>query len=228
MSASSLCILNFHGIGTPHEGVDGDEAPYWVTRDRFRAILDLAKGHEAEGGRVMITFDDGNRSDLDLASPDLRARGMTGSFFVLTGRLDDPRYLSSEDINALQADGMTVGLHGRDHVNWRSLDDAGLATETIEARARLSEIAGRPIDTVGIPFGAYNRRVIGHLKRAGFREIYTADGGHTSDARRLRHRTSIRSDMTDGTINAILSGRDNPALKLKRGLKAWLKEYVVG
>lgn len=35
---------------------------------------------------------------------------------------------------------------------------------------------------MAIPFGAYNRRVISHLKRSGFAHIYTSDGGPLSSA----------------------------------------------
>ncbi|MEM7546724.1 MAG: polysaccharide deacetylase family protein [Pseudomonadota bacterium] len=223
----SLAILNFHGIGVPHDGVPADEVPYWVSADKFRTVLDQIKQFEAQGGQALITFDDGNRSDLEIASPELKLRNMTGHFFILTGRFGDPRYLSPVDLLRLQESGMAIGLHGRDHVDWRKLDTAGLAAETIDARHRLGEIVGQRIDTVGIPFGAYNRRVIEHLKQAGFQEIYTSDGGYASRRRVVRHRTSVRSDMSDSQIAGVLNGRESVVAKTRRGLKAWLKEHIV-
>ncbi len=226
MSSSLLCILNFHGIGKPHEGVSAGEAPYWVSRARFCRILDQIKAYEAQGGHVLITFDDGNRSDFEFACPELVARNLTASFFVLTGRCGDSQYLSAGDIRALHVKGMRIGLHGKDHIDWCTIDDASLATETIEARTELSEIVGQLVDTVAIPFGSYNGRVMRHLKHAGFREIYTSDGGSASNSKRVRHRTSIREDMSDSWIENTLSGKESPVRRLKRGLKGLLKEHV--
>lgn len=223
----TFCILNFHGIGIPHKSVDQGEAPYWVSVDRFHRILDQIETHRERGHQIKITFDDGNRSDMEIAVPELRKRGLIGHFFVLTGRCEDPRYLSAAEIRALADSEMLVGLHGRDHVDWRRIDDPTLEAETVTARATLSDMAGMPIDTVGIPFGGYDRRVMRQLKRTGFSEIYRSDGGLASDRTRLRHRTSIRAGMSDSFIESVLAGRESPMRRMKRALKTILKEHVV-
>jgi len=223
----AICILNFHGIGTLHDGVGPDEARYWVTRDRFLDTLDRAQAHSARGRPVRITFDDGNRSDLEIAAPVLRDRGLSGDFFVLTGRLGDPRYLSEQDIKTLQEMGMGIGLHGRDHIDWRKADDARLKAETITARDTLAQIVGQQVATVGVPFGAYNARVIKQLRHAGFRQIYTSDGGLASENRVLQHRTSVQGHMDADRIDGILAGREPLSRKINRALKTWLKSNVL-
>jgi peptidoglycan/xylan/chitin deacetylase (PgdA/CDA1 family) len=223
-----LCIINFHGIGTPHADVGPDEARYWVTQDRFEACLDQAVAYQSGGGQIEITFDDGNRSDLDIACPALVTRGLRGHFFVLTGRLDDPRYLSADDIRTLQAQDMAIGLHGKDHVDWRKATTAGLQIEIDQARDTLSAIVEQPIDTVGLPFGGYDKRVIRYLRRAGFRRIYTSDGGHTEADSQLRHRTSLQAHMGPAHIEAILKDDASAITKVKRALKSWLKANVIG
>lgn len=225
---SPLCILNFHGIGAPHADVDEDEARYWVTQTQFERCLDQAVAHKSAGGQIKITFDDGNRSDLEIACPALAARGLRGHFFILTGRLDDPRYLSPDDIRALETQNMQIGLHGMAHMDWRQADAAGLYLEVNAARDRLSELTRHPIDTVGLPFGGYNKRVIGHLKRAGFKRIYTSDGGHAGSGRLLQHRTSVQAHMGSAEIEAILKNDETLATKGKRALKSWLKANVIG
>lgn len=226
--SAQLCILNFHGIGTPHANVGADEARYWVTQARFERCLDQALTHQSAGRQIKITFDDGNRSDLDIACPALLARGLHGHFFILTGRLDDPRYLSSDDIRTLHAQNMEIGLHGRAHVDWRQMDEKGLHVEVNTARDQLSEITGHSIDTAGLPFGGYNKRVIRHLRQAGFKRIYTSDGGHTGSGGLLQHRTSVQGHMEASDIEAILKGNETLATTSKRALKSWLKANVIG
>ncbi|SMY09296.1 polysaccharide deacetylase family protein [Flavimaricola marinus] len=225
--SSPLCILNFHGIGTPHANVAEDEARYWVSRDQFLAMLDRIKLLSSRGTQIKITFDDGNLSDLEIACPALQDRNLVGHFFVLTGRLDDPAYLSAGQVRDLLAKGMEIGLHGQDHVDWRKADAPQLQTETITARDTLSRITGRPVETVAIPFGAYNARVIKHLKASGFKEIYTSDGGHAAQNQPLRHRTSVRSDMDVSRIDAIVADSAPARAKIKRTVKSWLKSNVI-
>ncbi|MEB8388442.1 polysaccharide deacetylase family protein [Rhodobacteraceae bacterium KMM 6894] len=204
------------------------EARYWISRDQYCDALDRAYTQIQKGRQIGITFDDGNRSDLEIAAPELVARGMTGQFFILTGRLDDPQYLSPADIQTLQGHGMAIGLHGHDHIDWRRLDAAGFKAETITARHTLAAITGHPITTAAIPFGAYNKKVIAGLARNGFRKIYTSDGGQTSDRRRVQHRSSVQADMSSVQIDAILTGQETIHCTARRAIKSWLKTYVIG
>src|SRR5690242_12624710 len=111
MSADDPIILNFHGIGVPHEGVDVAERPYWIDEPFFAQILDHVSARP-DGHRIQYTFDDGNQSDLVVGAAALAQRGRTAQFFLLTGRFDDPRYLSPEDARTLVGMGMRIGLHG--------------------------------------------------------------------------------------------------------------------
>lgn len=223
---TSEIILNFHGIGTPHAGVDEGERPYWISEARFAEVLDLVDRHPARS-RVIYTFDDGNRSDIEIALPALQARGRRASFFVLAGRFGHANYLSRGDCRELVAQGMTVGLHGRHHVDWRSLDRAAFADETIAAREEVAAASGQPVQAVGIPFGNYNRRVIARLKAQGFGPIYTSDSGLAKAGTRIQGRTSLRSDMADARILALLDGREAIKPRLRRAVSTFLRRHLV-
>lgn len=219
-------FLNFHGIGEPHNGVDQSERPYWISEAFFRQIV--ASVHaRPDAHRIHWTFDDGNRSDLTIGAPVLAAHGCTGSFFVLTGRLQHDHYLSVPDIQQLLNSGMTVGLHGCDHVDWRTISSEQLRNETIDARETLAAAVGRPIDAVAIPFGAYNRRVIQHLKQCGFTSIYTSDGGPAAAGARIIARTSIRSDMALADIHHLIDDQIPAARKARRFVSASLRRHLI-
>lgn len=218
-------ILNFHGIGSPHPGVDAAERPYWIDESFFAAIVDLVANHPrtADFG---ITFDDGNISDVTIAAPMLQKRGLPGEFFVLGGRLGQPHYLSAADCRALADAGMGIGLHGMDHVDWRALDAVQLDAETVTARAVVAAVAGRPVDSVAIPFGAYNRRVIAHLRHCGFTRIYTSDGGRAGRGV-IRNRTSIRADMDIAGVRRIMESRCKLVDRLRRHLSTFVRRRLV-
>lgn len=203
---SARIVLTFHGLGTPPPHVDAEERPYWLSWEAFDALLDRidAGGSSA---RYAVTFDDGNATDV-AAAQRLQQRGMNARFFVLASRIGQPGYLGGDELRALGAMGMIVGLHGYDHVDWRSLDRAGLARETIDARRVIEEALGEPVEEVAVPLGAYNARVMRWLKAQDFARIHTSDRGAVRDpAQRIWHRNSLRADMGERALAALLGGR---------------------
>lgn len=222
---SAEILLNFHGLGEPHAGVDPSERPYWISEAFFDAIVTLAdRRSDIPAG---FTFDDGNRSDLTLAAPRLARSGRVGNFFVLAGRIGADHYLSDGDIARLCDMGMQVGLHGAHHIDWRKASPETLAEETIAARQRIADSLGRPVTEVAIPFGAYNSKVIGHLKRLGFARIYTSDGGWTDSRARIAARTSIRADMSLADVEAIFDRRESVKRRARRWVSTHLRRHVV-
>lgn len=219
-------ILNFHGIGEPHGGVDAAERRYWINAGFFERILDFGMSHPA-ANRIVWTFDDGNQSDLTIGAPALMQRQLPGIFFLLTGRFNDPRYLSPTDAHSLRTMGMEIGLHGHDHLDWRRLDANRLEDETVNARKTLASVIGTPVDSVAIPFGAYDRKVIAHLKRCGYTRIYTSDGGHCRPTARICNRTSIRNDMSLDDVAALIAGWESILPQWRRATSTLVRRYLV-
>ncbi|MGE0596391.1 MAG: polysaccharide deacetylase family protein [Hyphomonadaceae bacterium] len=213
---SPRLYLNFHGLGAPHAGVDDGERPYWLSAARFEAILAAAA---ARGGEIGITFDDGNLSDLSTAAPALRRLGLTADFFIPVDRIGSAHYLSADDIRALHDAGMGVGSHGCAHVRWSELDDATLEDEVSRPLAVLSDIVGAKVDTVGVPFGAYDSRVLRVLRRHNVRRIFTSDGGPCLPGAWIVPRNSMRSDTPEPALQAMLSGSKHPARFYARAAK---------
>ncbi len=225
--ATPCIILNFHGIGSPWADLPEDEKTYWISATFFEEILDHCAPRIAAGENIVFTFDDGNMSDVEIALPALIARGLTAQFFVLTGRVGDPRYLDAKNMRTIRDAGMAIGLHGRDHIDWRRADEATLQAETQEARRILEALIDAPVPEVGIPFGGYNRRVISTLKRIGFRAIYTSDGGPAHSASKVRARSSVRSDMTLDGIARIVNNQYSLNQRLRRLISTTLRQYIL-
>lgn len=209
--------LNFHGIGAPKRALEPGEAPYWLSPDQFGRVLDQVAA-APDPSVFVLTFDDGNLSDHDIALPALAARGLQARFFVLTGRIGQPGSLDSHRIQALQQAGMKIGSHGIDHVMWPTLDDDTLAQELRSSRARLEDICGCAVTEAGIPFGRYDARVLRALRAAGYTAAWSSDGGRLHLDAFLRPRTSLRGDMSDAMIGSVLAGQMPPLRRLRRAL----------
>ncbi|TFD79425.1 polysaccharide deacetylase family protein [Cryobacterium fucosi] len=195
--------LCFHGIGSiAHEREPG-ESRYWVATERFLRILDEVR----ERPDVRLSFDDGNRSDVEVAFPAVRERALRASFFALAGRLDDPASLSPSDLRELRNAGMTIGSHGWTHTPWRGLGADDARRELIDARTALAEASGGVIQNAALPLGRYDRQLLGRLKRSGYQTVYTSDRFPTRSATWLQARYSITSDDTVESIRSVITHR---------------------
>jgi len=217
--------LNFHGIGTPARKMEDGEAPFWLSEKRFAEILDRV-ATSPDPSRFVLTFDDGNLSDYQIALPALTQRKLTARFFVLTGRLDDPGSLTRTHITTLLEAGMEVGSHGIAHVPWDELDADALEREIAQSRDVLQTVCGKGVTEAGIPFGRYNARVLRALRRHGYGTAFSSDGGRMADTAFLRPRTSLRHDMTQAEIDAIFAGRMPPARRLRRAV-GMIKKHLL-
>lgn len=184
-----LWVANFHGIGTPGEGVPPEEVPYWCPTSLWPDLADALVGLSSEGQvKVEITFDDGNLSDLTVALPALLDRGLKATFLVCSARLGKPGYLTPENLRELVAAGMEVGSHGHEHVDLRRLDDEGLAFEARSSRKLIEQAAGAPVRRFALPFGSYDRRVLANLH--DYESVYSSDAVRARPGRWLVPRHS--------------------------------------
>lgn len=216
-------VLNFHGIGRPERHLDPGEAPFWLSREVFCDVLDRVVDHP-DRSRLVITFDDSNSSDIAIALPELLERGLIGAFFILTGRLGQPGSLDRADVAELHADGMSIGSHGTDHSDFTALPPDGLAEELVRSKQVLEDVCAAPVDSLAIPFGRYNSSALRAIRKAGYRTVYTSDGGSARTGRYLQPRRSLRRDMPPSEIDSILAGRMPPLMRLRRSLAMGVKQ----
>lgn len=206
--------LCFHGIGTIAQEREPGESRYWVTEDRFLRILDEV----GERPNVRLSFDDGNRSDIDVALPALRDRALHASFFAIAGRLADTASLSPSDLHELRGAGMAIGSHGWTHRPWRGLDEAEARRELVDARAAIAEASGGVVEDAALPLGRYDRRLLGRLARVGYRTVYTSDRFPARRGAWLQARYSVTGADTPETIRSVITHR--PGIRDARNLVA--------
>jgi peptidoglycan/xylan/chitin deacetylase (PgdA/CDA1 family) len=194
----------FHGIGTPHPGADPDALDYFIGVDFFHAVLDEVQSRP----EVRISFDDGYSSDVEVALPALKQRGLSASFFPLAGYLGKPGYVNADDVRALADAGMTIGSHGMEHRSWRGLDAAAAADEFVAARSIIAKAAGADVTTAACPFGLYDRTVLSRLRRHGYRHVFTSDRRRAEPGGWLQARYSIvAGDSMQSVRSGILAPR---------------------
>ncbi|MEC3976548.1 polysaccharide deacetylase family protein [Amycolatopsis sp. H20-H5] len=193
--------LAVHGIGRPARALDPGEEERWVSVEQFEQVLDIV----TERDDVHLTFDDGNASDVEIALPRLVERELIAEFFPLAGRIGQRGSVDSDGLRELARAGMTIGSHGWDQRDWRRLDGRHAHQELEVAPQVLGELCGELVERFSLPFGAYDRRVLDRLKRAGATRVYTSDGGVAHEERWLQARIELPHDLDQCWIDDTLS-----------------------
>jgi peptidoglycan/xylan/chitin deacetylase (PgdA/CDA1 family) len=188
-------VVIFHGIGAPPDNVPADERPYWMPELQFREFIKEAKEAASSAGvQIVATFDDGNRSDIDIAAPMLADCGLPGIFFPCSGRIGRRGYLTEGDLRTLSVQAFEIGSHGISHVPWRGLGASALAHEIVQSKAEIERVLGRTISSVALPFGEYDAATVRMLRESGYRTVYSSDPGISPAGAWFRHRWCYRSD----------------------------------
>ncbi len=98
-------------------------------------------------GLVVLTFDDGNKSDITFVAPKLKEYGFGASFYITEGLgfgadVDKERYVSWEDVRQLHELGFEVGNHTGSHPDMSKLakDEVHTELEHIELRCAEHDI----------------------------------------------------------------------------------------
>ena len=195
-----VCLM-LHGLGPPPSGISGGEARYWLPAERFGYILELVRRTH---NPVHITIDDGNDSDVRIALPALRDAGLFASFFITSDRIGQAGYLSEADISELRAAGMEIGSHGCAHITWTQVPDETIAEDVTRSIARLSSILGERVETVAVPFGECDLRVLRVLRVLGIRRVYTSFRGPCRNDAWIVRRYCMTAELPEAAICDLL------------------------
>lgn len=142
---------------------------------------------------IILTFDDGYSDAYAAAYPALRQRGMKGVFFVVTGFVGKPGYLTWENVQALSAAGMEIGSHTLNHLDLTKLSAAELQAQLKESKSILQEKRGEgKVMTLSYPAGKYNDTVVAAAAAAGYDWAVTTKPGVATSAQPPLELTRIR------------------------------------
>jgi peptidoglycan/xylan/chitin deacetylase (PgdA/CDA1 family) len=139
----------------------------------------LAVGRNLPERPIILTFDDGYIDNYTNAFPLLKQYGMTGTFFVLTGRADaaDSAYLSWDMIQEMSDAGMDIQLHAREHYDLRNRPYEWLVFNIIGGRQSIEGHTGRPVNFMAYTSGKYDSGLLRFLSQTNFWAAVTTQPG---------------------------------------------------
>ena len=177
-----LVIMGYHKVGFPPAG--GWETWLYVPEKVFTLQLNYLKENgwqviSAEAFKqaidhprllaektALITFDDGYRSNLEIAAPILQRYNYPAVAFVPTAFVGtynafdadifyEPKepICSWEELKQLDEKGISIQSHGITHRHFSQLSQDVLRNEIIESKACLEEKLSKTIDMFSFPYG---------------------------------------------------------------------------
>ncbi len=231
-------VLMYHGVIAAHAPLPKEREAgadlYDVSAENFRAQLSWLKEHLYRSVTIhknldafstketLLTFDDGEMNNYTVALPLLKEFGFAGHFFLIAKRVGKEGYMGWEHIRQLQSDGMVIGSHGFSHEILTNLLDTQIQEELTASKKYLERNLGLPIESISIPRGFCDDKIIRMAREAGYRYIFMSekpDGLATNCFGRIAVKSSWTIDRFAQAMQGTAPIKEKILVSCKNGVK---------
>ncbi|MCA9738138.1 MAG: polysaccharide deacetylase family protein [Gemmatimonadetes bacterium] len=164
-----------------------------------------------------FTVDDGGVTSATEIAPALEARGWVGHFFVTTGRIGTPGFVSEAQIRALDQAGHVVGSHTVTHpTRMARVPYPRMVEEWTRSRQRLEDILQKSVRVASVPGGYYAPPVARAAAEAGLEILYTSEpvrGVETVAGCTVVGRYCVKLGTSDDEVVGLATGRGSFRLR---------------
>ena len=156
------------------------------------------KGAQLPEKPVVVSFDDGYRSQYVYARPELRKLRWPGVLSAISGRIGLPNAeLSNQMVQTMVNDGWELDSHTIHHVDVSQASGAQLQSEVAGSRTMLQQRFHQPVNFFCYPSGRYDAQAIAAVRAAGYLGATTTNEGLASKGQMFTL-NRIRVDGSDG------------------------------
>ncbi len=197
-AAIQLPILMYHYVRTP-PSMRADYMGYKlsVSPEDFKAQMDwlLLHGYHAVNFNqvrryfagaealpprpVVITLDDGYRDLYTHAFPILRAHGFTAVAYLVSNFVDQPAYVTREQVLEMDRAGIEIGSHTVDHPNLERMSYGSASYQVSQSKRWLEQLVSHPVLDFAYPSGKFNAQTVLAVRLAGYDTAVTTQASIT-------------------------------------------------
>src|SRR3954454_7791133 len=181
---------------------------------------------------VLITFDDGHLSHYQQALPILEKHRVKALFCVTAGWTDtQPLYMGKAHLRELTSLGHQICGHGWSHKMLTQCSPSELWEELQHSKRFLEDTTSVPIDSVSIPHGRWNKRVLEACAAAGYREVFVSDphiGVSWKSGVRVTGRLMVTRGLSPEGLQRLIDtdGKSTRSLRVKHRAKKAVRAVI--
>lgn len=137
------------------------------------AVLAFAFAASAQAAptTVSLTFDDGN-ADLMNAVPIMQQKGVKGTFYIISGVVGAPNYVTRANLSTIAGAGNEIGGHTVSHPDLTTVPSDEATRQICNDRVSLTNW-GFPVTSFAYPYTAFNSSVETIAKNCGYNSART-------------------------------------------------------
>lgn len=133
----------------------------------------LSAGAPLPAKPFMLTYDDTDDDQYNMAEPEMKKYGFKGVYFIMTVSLNRPKYMTREQVKDLSDAGNMIESHTWDHHRFTSYKTtADWETQVEKPKKRIEEITEKPAEFFAYPYGLWNKEGIPELKKRGIKAAF--------------------------------------------------------
>jgi len=157
---------------------------------------------------VSLTFDDGDADNFAVGAV-LRESGLHATWYIPTGLVGRPDFMTWQQLLDLQNDGNEIGGHGLDHINIGKLSAPDLRHQVCDDRQNLVDHGFAPV-SFAYAFGGYSEAAKAMVRECGYADARTISAGPESipaaDAYALRALPYVVADTDFPKLQRYVTG----------------------
>jgi peptidoglycan/xylan/chitin deacetylase (PgdA/CDA1 family) len=166
----------------------------------------LASG-QSRSRAVVLTFDDAWADNHANALGPLSRHRLPATLYAPSRLLGRPDYMTRSQLQEMDAAGVTIGAHSRNHPDLRACTANELESEVKGSKEDLEDLLGKSVTSFAYPTGLLDDRVVEAVRSAGFTSATTTRAGWwRAGTESLRIPRSFAQDFSDATFRAARSG----------------------
>ncbi len=175
-------ILSYHSISD-------ENCPLSLKKNQFENQLKYLKKNgfqsvfideisTSNNKQFIITFDDGYKDLIANSLPILKKYNFKATCFVVsnligkTNSWDEEnknilkkKLMDSDDICLWIKNGMKVGSHSKNHLNFKNIEYEIMLNEITESKNYLENLINNSVDSFCYPYGYFNEKILAEVKK---------------------------------------------------------------
>ncbi len=193
------------------------------------SLAKFLKKEEDTRKKVILTFDDGDISNHEIAAPVLREAGFTATFFITVNDIGKDGRMPWEKVYELSRQGMDVGSHAMTHAFLPSMSNYALLNELLLSKQVLEKYIRKRVDFLSVPHGFYNKNILDIARDVGFRAACVSDAGYNDfldEGVFCLQRFTMRHSYSLSAFRSIVSGSPQLDVVAAENTRTFLRKVL--